>query len=608
MYRYLPFHLALLVACGGGSGDGVESSDAGGGDANTPMVDAGIDAAFAESHHLGVDISTAQGESFGEAFDFASTSGMNFITLPVNWNSIESGPNDDFSYASLNAKKWRGVVATGTLAIVTEGGPVDGELVWSETGSGEEAAQLYTAYTLSSQDLSVAVTATLDSVDLDGTEITLLTRFSTDISDVSGNTCATATDRFVAIVLLTAGSSPSVALATCTAGVFAVPTIVAAPANTLNLRLRRTATEVVAEYRTLDTQVYTTLGTVLASDFGDAARPHLYFGNPNSGTVTITADDFVVQGSATWDDNNDRYSADPAFDILGIVELVYSTLPVRIALSLRTINTVTAELPSDLRATSQTTGLIDFNTPEMKARFKDFIDHVFSRIPNVDLLSISLGNEIDVYLGSSATAWSQYAAFISDVAPHARLSYGAPIVVGAKTTLEGVVLRSAEVAAVNANTDAVMLTYYPLQGDFSVNDPSVVASDLDEVISAMASEGLGDKDIFILEAGYPSASVSVTCPACNSSEQKQEDFVRNLFAAWQDRGDTIAAINFNWLTDVGQSTLDEWRDYYGINDETFIQFLGTLGYRNLDGSAKQGWTAIEQEALSLGWEPRTTAP
>lgn len=605
MYKLAVVFCVFTIGCGGESASDPDS----GADSNTsPAIDAGVaadavsvDAApFARDHYLGIDVSSAQGESFEDALAVASASGMDFITLPLNWRDIEPGPDDTFRFTSLDLNKWERDAASGQLEID------NGALRWQETGSGADLARVYTSYRLASQQMSVATTATLASVSLDGTELTLLARFHDDVSDAGGNTCAAAADDYVAVVMLASGGSPSLAMATCTDGVFATPATAVAPAAVLDLRIRRTSTEVIVEYKEPTDIAYTQLGAVAATPFAAKVRPYLYFGNPASGTVDISVDDFTVTGTAEWDDPADRFSSDPAFDILGVVELVYGALPIKIALSLRTINTVAVEIPSDLDQVSGTTGRVSFDTAEMKSRFKAFVDHVFSRIPSVDLLSVSVGNEIDGYLGSNATAWAQYSAFVNDVVVHVRSAHptASPLTVGVKATYHGILDHGAEIGALNANSDVVMMTYYPLKGDFTVEDPSVVGPDMTAAITALASNGLGDKPIYLLEAGYPTAGPSSYCANCNSSEAKQASFVRNLFSAWEANADKIQAVNFNWLTDVSQATVDEWKLYYGVDVPAFLEYLRTLGYRQADGTAKQGWTAILSEAHARGWVAR----
>jgi hypothetical protein len=288
--------------------------------------------------------------------------------------------------------------------------------------------------------------------------------------------------------------------ATCSNGVFAATTAAVPAAGPVELGIRRTATDVVFEHRSPGAAwrpVASLPRAGLSPAFAAPARPYLYFGNPASGTTEARVDELHVTGEAAWDDPRDRFSFDPAWDILATVDLVYGTeLDRPLALTLRTINTSALEIPSDLQD-------VPFDDARMKARYRAFVDHVFSRIPAVELLSVSVGNEIDGWLGAASGRWAQYASFAADAIPHARAAWThGPILVGATATTGGLRGRPADLAAVNATADVAMLTYYPLRGDFTVEDPSVVAADFTSFVA------LTNLPLFFAEAGYPSAGPS----------------------------------------------------------------------------------------------------
>ncbi|MCM2372224.1 hypothetical protein [Aporhodopirellula aestuarii] len=55
-----------------------------------------------------------------------------------------------------------------------------------------------------------------------------------------------------------------------------------------------------------------------------------------------------------------------------------------------------------------------------------------------------------------------------------------------------------EIRAINQLADAVMVTYYPLNNDFTVRPPSVIGNEPDQLVQIA-----GDRSVYLLEVGYP---------------------------------------------------------------------------------------------------------
>ena len=100
-----------------------------------------------------------------------------------------------------------------------------------------------------------------------------------------------------------------------------------------------------------------------------------------------------------------------------------------------------------------------------------------ARISHASIISVSVGNEIDGWLGASTARWTAFAAFVTDVLPHVRTKWPAPVLLGVTATTAALEDHASDLAAVNASSDVVMLTYYPLASDFTVRAPAVVADD-----------------------------------------------------------------------------------------------------------------------------------
>lgn len=261
----------------------------------------------------------------------------------------------------------------------------------------------------------------------------------------------------------------------------------------------------------------------------------------------------------------------------------YPSQGIRLSLSLACLDTNVDRRPADLKGKP-------LDDPAVVDRYNRAVDYVLSKLPDVDIIGFSIGNEVDVYLGNDDVKWQQYQRFYEQAREHLKATRP-DIVVGVKTTIGGANYNSVErIRSLNEHSDAILVTYYPLAGDFSVKDPSVVQHDFDTICASYSG-----KDIYFLEAGYPSS------PLENSSEEKQAEFVRQLFRAWDRHDDQVKVVIFLWLHDVSPAWVSDMTDYYGLRDEQFAAYLGTLGLRTYDGKDKLAWTALKEETEARGW-------
>ncbi|MBN2586465.1 MAG: hypothetical protein JXA64_12130 [Candidatus Fermentibacteraceae bacterium] len=257
---------------------------------------------------------------------------------------------------------------------------------------------------------------------------------------------------------------------------------------------------------------------------------------------------------------------------------------VDVMLNLAVVNTVRTTVPEYLSGSG-------WDSQEMIDAFNDMMDWVMARVPsNVDIISISIGNEVDLYLQDDE--WDPYCGFVEATSDHIRSTYPG-VTIGVKSTVTNGVFGSDlfRVQQLNQHTDAVMLTYYPQDGSFQVLDPQEVHSHLQLIEDAFPG-----REIWMNEVGYQSGS-----QYCASSQTMQARFYHEFFSAWDDHRDTFRLALIIWLHDISDQQLEELEEYYGISAPGFLEYLATLGLRNIDDTDKYAWPQLLEETGARGW-------
>jgi len=76
--------------------------------------------------------------------------------------------------------------------------------------------------------------------------------------------------------------------------------------------------------------------------------------------------------------------------------------------------------------------------------------------------------------------------------------------------------------------------------------------------------------------------------------------VRSVCEAWHAHAGQAKLLNFTWLTDAPEASVDEWADYYGVHDDRFAAYLSSLGLRQNDATAKMALEALAAETRARG--------
>jgi hypothetical protein len=278
-------------------------------------------------------------------------------------------------------------------------------------------------------------------------------------------------------------------------------------------------------------------------------------------------------------------------DNLDLVNWFYPLYDLKVEMTIAITNTTAKETPEDLLA-------VDYDDPTFINRFKTLLDTVFVHISDVDIVVLNIGNETDILFGTDASEYEAYSVFLDSIVPYAKARYNElyskELSLGATMTLEG--LTSPEkgdlCAMLNAHTDIISTTYYPLAFDFTMKDPEVVLEDFDALVEAYADS---DQPIFFSECGYASSET------CNSSDAQQAQFYSKVFEAWDLHADRIKYLTVFKLTDWTEEDVIEFGEYYGLDDPIFLEYLRTLGLRDEDGNFKVGYDFILCELAARDW-------
>ncbi len=289
----------------------------------------------------------------------------------------------------------------------------------------------------------------------------------------------------------------------------------------------------------------------------------------------------IVSLSLYWDDievSPGVYAPSPNFP--QIANEFYRTRNFRLSVSLVGIDTNNDRRPADLLA-------LPYDDPGVISRFEALAAFVLDQLPDVTIDCFAIGNEIDGLLGGDVAKWEAYRRFFAAVAPGVKARLPGACV-GAKATFGVVVDEPArtQYAALVDGADAWLLTYYPLNADFTVQSPSAVQADFARMAGAP-----GAKPVRLLEIGFPTSSV------CGSSEALQAEFITRMFASWDDYSNRIREIDYFCLHDFDPAIITVLETYYGVSSPQFAGFLGTLGLRAWagDGGAKSGYQRFKEE-------------
>jgi hypothetical protein len=248
----------------------------------------------------------------------------------------------------------------------------------------------------------------------------------------------------------------------------------------------------------------------------------------------------------------------------------------KMSYTLRLIDTVHKVVPQELmkkgwmdaEMQKRVLSLVDALAPVLRDRVQWFV----------------FGNEIDGYFDRHPDEVGDFVRLYDLVA--ARLHESVPgIKMASSIQFGGIDKLKGPLQALNDRFDFLMLTYYPMKGDFTVQDPDAPLRDLPRM--KVAANG---RQVVLQEIGYPTGAAN------KSNEDLQAQFFHNVFFEMRKDPQTFAAGNVFLMADLRDKFARDLASYYGITGhEPFRMFLQTLGLFDANGRPKKSWSVFESE-------------
>jgi len=277
----------------------------------------------------------------------------------------------------------------------------------------------------------------------------------------------------------------------------------------------------------------------------------------------------------------------------GIIDSFYPSQAGDVTLVLRPLDTPGPSVPAGLEGLS-------YDNPQVISAFNNFLANLHAQLSTLNasgkLKWIHIGNEIDAYLGTNVTRWNQWQTFFKAAKDRVESLWGSDVIVS--SIIQFSVLNDTSRLSLYSNLltdlDSAVLTYYPLNSDFTMRGVSTVDTDFKTMVNKITG-----KNIILQECGYPSSPIN------GSSEATQADFISAVFDAWDRNINRISLIDIAWQNDVSSATVDQWVIDYGMSgnayESAFKAYLATLGLKNYNGTEKLAMQRLRDELKARKW-------
>eukprot|EP01083_Nonionella_stella_P087319 242861_1 len=317
----------------------------------------------------------------------------------------------------------------------------------------------------------------------------------------------------------------------------------------------------------------------------------------------------VYQFGFTWLDYeatpNIIDSSTPVF----YLNIADNTLNLQPFVGISIINTNQLSIPSDLVTNNQLSGDLLFNSTAFLTRYFAVLSDIIPQIIAHRGFYVILANEFNGYsqlydIPGYADSFVDFVErsmnHIHNTLGYKDLAVGVTIMHGGLASLTGIAWYDRLLSVV----DVMSVTYYPLQSDFSVQNPSVARHAFQEIIEYIPS----DMAIIIQEFGYPSGYLYGSTN--NSSQSKQAAFFTNMLEEFISSGavqlnaqyinqSRLRVASVFKMVDWSADTCTWYGSYYQITDPRFMEYLCTLGLFTFEGVEKLSYQVVKDGFMNM---------
>ena len=182
-------------------------------------------------------------------------------------------------------------------------------------------------------------------------------------------------------------------------------------------------------------------------------------------------------------------------NLLAIANAYYPTRNIPLHITIRPIHTSQKVVPPDLID-------LPLDDPRTIRRFKELLDWVATQVPKLELTSLTIGSEVDIFMWGDPERWEAWTNFYAAVAPYARQTFPGTLI-SCETTYAALVGPDlSHVRSLHKHSDIIGVSYYPMKDQLGgVKSPQAVYDDFEAVVNAIARKNL----LFIIRLAIPRA-------------------------------------------------------------------------------------------------------
>jgi hypothetical protein len=304
----------------------------------------------------------------------------------------------------------------------------------------------------------------------------------------------------------------------------------------------------------------------------------------------------LSQISLTW------ASLEPApgqfnFELVAELMVDVRAANMQLMFNLATIDTDRFSLPPDLVDPDDPLRLANglrWVDPNVTSRYEAALVVVAPLVAYSNGFHFGIGNEVDAALGAvEESVANDYALFVSAMRSFIQTLTTTQLSVGVTMTSSG--LRA--YGAINAGapawftslvtiSDGVPVTYYPLEGNFSLEPLGAAFADVAETVSTLQRL---NHCVLFQELGCPSGFLNASSVDGSSAVLQARFFnqsLQQLSAVAKSGAVEVAGVGVLGLVDWSPATCAEYAKYYRVTAPAFLEYLCTLGLMMYNGTTK----------------------